>query len=139
MSINIEITGRDFDLQVIKNFMLVVTIVYLDNFTTVSNTDINRQEIKWHISFFSTKHFCILLRLSLKSYFFLKSIVFVWCISHLHTLYRSSTLEWLNLFLSYAALVTQTTRAILPHMKYMQIYIHKGDEWYVDQWFHMRS
>lgn len=46
MSINIEITGRDFDLQVIKNFMLVVTIVYLDNFTTVSNTDINIQEIK---------------------------------------------------------------------------------------------
>lgn len=45
MSINIEITGRDFDLQVIKNFMLVVTIVYLDNFRTVSNTDINRQEI----------------------------------------------------------------------------------------------
>lgn len=46
MSTNIEITGRDFDLQVIKNFMLVVTIVYLDNFTTVSNTDINIQEIK---------------------------------------------------------------------------------------------
>lgn len=46
MSINIEITGRDFDLQVIKNLMLAVTIVYIDNFTTVSNTDINRQEIK---------------------------------------------------------------------------------------------
>lgn len=138
MSINIEITGRDFDLQVIKNFMLVVTIVYLDNFTTVSNTDINRQEIKWHILFLapSTSAFCYAYSFN---HILKESIVFVWCISHLHTLYRSSSLERLNLFLSYAALVTQTTRAILPHMKYMQIYIHKGDGWYVDQWFHMRS
>lgn len=133
MSINIEITGRDFDLQVIKNFMLVVTIVYLDNFTTVSNTDINRQEIKWHISFFSTKHFCILLRLSLKSYFFLKASFL--CDVLVIYIPFTEVRHWNDLI----CFSLTTTRAILPHMKYMQIYIHKGDEWYVDQWFHMRS
>lgn len=137
MSTNIEITGRDFDLQVIKNFMLVVTIVYLDNFTTVS-TQISTDRKLSDIFLFlapSTSAFCYAYSFN---HLLKESIVFVWCISHLHTLYRSSSLERLNLFLSYAALVTQTTRAILPHMKYMQIYIHKGDEWYVDHWFHMR-